>query len=66
MCAYMCMYGMININIINHFRVTAYCTAEGYYLGILMDFLRREHNVQSKYCTNYYYYVFFIIYNRIF
>ncbi|RHZ77926.1 hypothetical protein Glove_168g235 [Diversispora epigaea] len=29
-------------------RVTAYCTAEGYYLGILMDFLRREHNVQPK------------------
>lgn len=30
-------------------RVTAYCIAEGFYLGILMEFLRKEHNVQPKY-----------------
>ncbi|CAG8499434.1 2707_t:CDS:2 [Acaulospora colombiana] len=29
-------------------RVTAYCTAEGYYLGVLMEFLKKEHNVQPK------------------
>ncbi|CAG8494372.1 1753_t:CDS:2 [Acaulospora morrowiae] len=29
-------------------RVTAYCSAEGYYLGLLMEFLKREHNVQPK------------------
>ncbi|CAB4435699.1 unnamed protein product [Rhizophagus irregularis] len=30
-------------------RVTAYCIAEGFYLGILMEFLRKEHNVQPKF-----------------
>nr|CAG8521429.1 2427_t:CDS:2 [Entrophospora candida] len=29
-------------------RATAYCTAEGYYLGILMEFLKEGHNVQPK------------------
>ncbi|GBB99608.1 hypothetical protein RclHR1_03580015 [Rhizophagus clarus] len=30
-------------------RVTAYCIAEGFYLGILTEFLRKEHNVQPKF-----------------
>ncbi|CAG8579506.1 10891_t:CDS:2 [Paraglomus occultum] len=29
-------------------RVTAYCTADGYYLNRLMKFLRKEHNVHPR------------------
>ncbi|CAI2163641.1 12431_t:CDS:2 [Funneliformis geosporum] len=29
-------------------RVTAYCTAEGFYLGLLIDFLKKRHNVHPK------------------